>query len=82
MEIQGHYENGVIVPHNGVKLPDGTPVTITVGAVSGSQGERMSDEVHGRYLAALARIDAVANENPGDNFTGADHDLELYGSGS
>jgi predicted DNA-binding antitoxin AbrB/MazE fold protein len=82
MEIQGHYENGVIIPHDGISLPDGTRVTITVGAVQKSGEEQMSDEAYKRYAAALARIDATANENPGDNFTGADHDRELYGSES
>jgi hypothetical protein len=82
MEIQGHFENGVIIPHDGISLPDGTAVTITVAAIPQAPGDTMSEEGRQRYLAALARIDSVANENPGDSFSGADHDLGLYGDGS
>jgi hypothetical protein len=38
----------------------------------------MTDEERRRYLEALAEIDAVENENPGDTFSGADHDQILY----
>jgi hypothetical protein len=72
----------VIVPHDAVSLPDGTAVTITVEAKLQGSSDAMSEEAQRRYLAALARIDAVANENPGDDFSGADHDRELYGNGS
>jgi hypothetical protein len=82
MEIQGHFKNGLIVPHDAISLPDGTVVTIMVGAALKARSETMSEEAHKRYLAALARIDAAANENPGDDFSGADHDRELYGNGS
>lgn len=75
----GHIENGVVVPHDNIPLPDGTEVTITVRAESQPGGETMSDDARKRYLAALERVDAVANENPGDTFYGADHDRALYG---
>lgn len=82
MEIQGHYENGIIVPHNGVALPNGTQVTITVRDPSRCGSEKMTDEQRSRYLEALARIDAAPDENPGDTFSGADHDQALYGKPS
>jgi hypothetical protein len=82
MEIQGHYQNGMIIPHDGIILPDGTEVTITVRAATQGSGDEMPDEQRQRYLAALARIDAVANENPGDAFSGANHDRVLYGNES
>jgi hypothetical protein len=82
MEIQGHFQNGMIVPHDGVSLPDGAEVTITVRSASQRSGDTMSGEEQKHYLAALAKLDAVANENPGDTFSGTDHDRELYGKGS
>jgi hypothetical protein len=81
MEIQGHFQNGMIVPHDGLSLPDGTEVTITV-RYGDPRGSMMSPAELERYLAAMARLDAVTNENPGDTFSGADHDRELYGNGS
>ncbi len=80
MEIQGHYQNGMIVPHNGFSLPDGTEVTIIVREQSKQLPTEMTQEERRRYLAALAEIDAVPDENPGDTFSGADHDQFLYGS--
>jgi len=82
MEIVGHYQNGMIIPENGISLPDGTQVTITVRTAIPKRDDAMSDEERQRYLAALARIDAVPNENPGDTFNAADHDRVLYGDGS
>jgi len=80
MEIQGHYQNGMIVPHNGVSLPDGTEVTIIVREPLQNRSSMMTEEERKRYLKALAEIDSVPNENPGDTFSGADHDQALYGS--
>lgn len=80
MEIQGHIENGVVVPHGGTNLPDGTQVTIVVRQTVQQKGRvLMTPEERQRYLEALARIDAVPNENPGDTFSGRDHDQVLYG---
>lgn len=80
MEIQGHYQNGLIVPNDGTSLPDGTEVTITVPSPSPTASNKMTAEDRQRYVSALARIDAVPNECPGDAFSGADHDRILYGS--
>jgi hypothetical protein len=82
MKIQGHYQNGMIVPHEELSLPDGTPVTIAIPTIRTTNSKTMSDEQRARYLAALARIDAVPDENPGDDFSGADHDRVLYGADS
>ena len=80
MEIQGHYENGMIIPHDGIPLPDGTEVTITVRSRPQRNIDVMSTDERSRYLAALERVDAVVNENPGDMFSGGDHDRVLYGN--
>lgn len=80
MEIHGHIHNGVVVPDDVLSLPEGTEVTILVRNISSTNGEAMSTDERARYLDALARIDAVANENPGDAFSGSDHDQVLYGN--
>ncbi|MFO0790585.1 MAG: antitoxin family protein [Pirellulales bacterium] len=79
MQINGHYENGMIVPHNPVSLPNGTEVTIIINEATGQPAPTMSAEARDRYHAALARIDALPSENPGDAFSGVDHDRVLYG---
>jgi hypothetical protein len=79
MEIQGHYQDGMIVPANHLSLPNGTQVTIVVPEQSPKNRTLMTDEERSRFLAALAEIDAVPNENPGDTFSGRDHDQVLYG---
>jgi predicted DNA-binding antitoxin AbrB/MazE fold protein len=79
MEILGHYQNGMIIPNDAISLPEGTEVTIIVRNGS-TPIEKQSEQDRQRYMAALARIDSVPNENPGDAFSGADHDQVLYGS--
>jgi predicted DNA-binding antitoxin AbrB/MazE fold protein len=82
MEIQGHIENGIIIPHDITTLPDGTEVTIVVREQAERSADKMSPDERRRYLEELARIDAVSDENPGDTFSGADHDKVLYGERS
>ena len=41
----------------------------------------MTDDELQRYREALAEIESLPNENPGDTFSGADHDRVLYGDG-
>lgn len=80
MEVQGHFHDGAIIPKDGLVLPNGTEVTITIH--SECSNPQMSDEERNRYLAALTRLDATPNENPDDSFSGVNHDRELYGTGS
>jgi hypothetical protein len=82
MVFHGHIQNGVVIPHDNLSLPDGTEVTITVCTGPPAEGAAMSADEKSRYLDALARIDAVGNENPGDEFRGADHDRAVYGEGT
>ena len=79
MEIPGRVQNGVVVLENGTSLPDGTEVTVSVCAEAVRARETMTEEQRRRYLDALARIDAIPDENPGDTFSGAEHDRVLYG---
>jgi hypothetical protein len=80
MEIPGHIQNGQIVPDQPLALPDGSEVTIVVPAKNVADQTAMTAEQRARYLNALAQIDALENENPGDAFSGADHDRALYGA--
>jgi hypothetical protein len=81
MVVQGHIQNGVVVPGQDLSLPDGTEVTILVPLNPPTANGSMSPEQRAKYLAALKRIDAISDENPGDTFSGADHDQALYGEG-
>ncbi len=80
MVIQGHIQNGVVVPTDALTLPNGTEVTIMVPGSFPAPPGTMSDEQKSRYHKALAKIDSVPNENPGDSFSGVDHDQALYGA--
>jgi len=79
MVIHGQILNGAVVPEGELSLPEGTKVTILVRAETPPINGAMPPNKQARYLDALAKIDAVANENPSDNFSGADHDQALYG---
>ena len=81
MEISGHIQNGHIVPERPLGLPDGSRVTIVVPVTQEPSPPAMSADQQTRYLNALARIDALENENPGDDFSGSEHDQALYGEG-
>jgi len=82
MTFQGKIHNGVVVFDGPINLPEGTPVTVSVEPARGSappQSDRLSDEEHQRIIAIMDRIAALPNENPGDTFSGRDHDKVLYG---
>ena len=83
MTLHGKIHNGVVVLDGRAELPEGTPVTVVVEthvpAAPPAQSERMSDAEHQRVLAIIKRIASLPDENPGDNFSGADHDQVLYG---
>ncbi len=79
MVIHGRVQNGVVVLENEVSLPEGTEVTVVVRAPAEATGERMSDEQRRRLREARRHFESLPNENPGDTFSGADHDRVLYG---
>jgi len=83
MTIQGIIQNGVVVLQGGTQLPDGTPVTVLVDSEApvrpAVQGERLSESEYQRLRAIFDEIAALPNENPGDTFSGRDHDKVLYG---
>lgn len=80
MVIRGRIENGVVVLKDDVSLPDGTEVTVVVRAEAEATGVEVIEEQRRRLREARTRIESLPNENPGDTFSGADHDRVLYGS--
>ena len=82
MTLHGTIRNGMVVFDGGPNLPDGTPVAVVLEhpqPVEPTKGDRMSEEEYRRVRAILDEITALPNENPGDTFSGADHDKVLYG---
>jgi hypothetical protein len=78
MTLQGTVQNGVVVLKPGANVPDGTEVEVFVPTlneppIASSAAERE------RRRSALAELLALPDENPGDTFSGADHDSILYG---
>jgi len=81
MVIHGRVQNGVIVLENDISLPEGTEVTVVVRASAEAAGESMSEEQRRRLREARRHFESLRDENPGDSFSGADHDRVLYGEG-
>jgi hypothetical protein len=77
MTIQGTIRGGLVVLDETIQVPDGTKVSIFFPTLH-QQGQSVEEEV-ARQKAALAELLALPNENPGDTFSGADHDQVLYG---
>lgn len=83
MTLHGTVRSGVVVLEGGAALPEGTPVTVLVEPTQATappaQEDRMTEEEYRRIRAILDEIAALPNENPGDTFSGRDHDKVLYG---
>jgi hypothetical protein len=83
MTLNGKIQNGAIVLDAATHLPEGTPVTVWLqpqdAKSAAHPGEKMTAEEHRRILAIGNRIASLPDENPGDTFSGADHDKALYG---
>jgi hypothetical protein len=80
MTLHGKIQNGTVVLDDVVNVPDGTPVTVLVEPIDATKTPTLlTDEELRRRKAILDEIIALPNENPGDTFSGADHDKVLYG---
>ena len=79
MVIRGRIEDGVVVLNENPPLPNGTEVTVFVRSEP-ANGRLAAEQRLRKRREAAARIAAVPDENPGDNFSGVDHDQVLYGA--
>ncbi|MGI8980095.1 MAG: hypothetical protein ACR2FY_12800 [Pirellulaceae bacterium] len=80
MTFHGTVHNGVVVLDGNPAIPDGTEVAVVVSpSAPPANPDRMTEETRRKLRAAMDEIIALPNENPGDNFSGADHDKALYG---
>jgi hypothetical protein len=79
MVIRGRVKEGVVVLEDQVSLPEGTQVTVAVCAPPEAAAQPLPEEERRRIRKIMDRIAALPDENPGDTFTGADHDQVLYG---
>ena len=80
MVLRGRIQNGVVALADDVSLPEGMEVTVVISAGAEATGQGMSEEQRRRLREVMNEIAALPNENPGDTFSGADHDQALYGA--
>jgi hypothetical protein len=78
MVLHGKMRNGVVVLDDVANVPDGTVVAVFV-STPGAPGDVALAAERERRKAALAELLAMPDENPGDTFSGRDHDKVLYG---
>jgi hypothetical protein len=80
MVIRGRIHNGVVVLETNTPLQEGMEVTVVVPAASVGSIDTLSEAEQRRILEIMDHIAALPDENPGDTFSGADHDRVLYGA--
>jgi hypothetical protein len=80
MVIRGRIQNGVVVLDTAAAVPEGTEVSVVFPPAPEAANETMPDAERQRVLQIMDRIAALPDENPGDTFSGADHDRVLYGA--
>jgi hypothetical protein len=78
MVIRGRVQNGMIALESDILLPDGTEVVVTVRTGANADVDSMSEQDRRGVREIMDRIAALPDENPGDSFSGADHDRVLY----
>jgi hypothetical protein len=81
MVLRGRIHNGVVAFGSEISLPEGMEVTIIVPVGPETVGGRMTAEQRRSLHEVRTEIESLPNENPGDTFSGADHDRVLYGDG-
>ena len=79
MVLHGRIQNGVVAFGSEISLPEGTEVTVVVPGVSEPSGDILSEEDRCCMRKVMDEIASLPDENPGDVFSGADHDKVLYG---
>ena len=79
MSVRGRVENGVVVPNLGFSLPEGAEVVIHVCAPPSDAPDSLPEPQRRRVRELMDHIASLPGQNPGDSFSGADHDQVLYG---
>jgi len=80
MIFKGRVQNGVIVPEGGTRLPDGAEVSISFSQEELPAETEAKKRRRQERRAIISQIISLPDENPGDTFSGADHDHVLYGT--
>ena len=78
MTLQGTIRGGMVVLDQPVEVPEGTKVSVFVPAIAPREARSVEEKV-ARSKAALAKLLAIPDENPNDDFRAEDHDKVLYG---
>jgi predicted DNA-binding antitoxin AbrB/MazE fold protein len=78
-EFRAIFEHGILRPLDPTSLVENDVVTVVVQPNVAEQDSRDLAEQHAALRQMFAEADSLPNECPGDNFSGADHDLVLYG---
>jgi predicted DNA-binding antitoxin AbrB/MazE fold protein len=81
-EIRAVYENGLLRPLDPVSLSEQDQVSLVINPTTahGSLTENQERDRQRQALQdALDEAERLPLENPDDGFSGADHDLVLYG---
>lgn len=82
-EIRAIFENGILRPLDPLALVEHDVVTVVVRTETAiKEANKLSVEIIEQQKALremFAEAESLPNENPGDNFSGGDHDLVLYG---
>lgn len=80
-EFRAIFEHGILRPLDPISLVENDVVTVVVQS-NGSGNEHFAAEdtqQKKNLMAALAEANQLPLESPNDGFSGADHDLVLYG---
>lgn len=77
-EVRAIYENGQFRPLEPVALPEHGLVSLVITS-AGTGNATPSSGNKENLQAALDRVAQLPIEGPDDGFSGADHDLVLYG---
>lgn len=81
-EIRAIYENGVLRPLDPLSLPERDVVTVVVTHRKSDECASAEEELAIQRKALQEAFEEAARlpiESPDDGFSGADHDLVLYG---
>ena len=78
-EIRAIFEKGLLRPLDPLTLGENDVVTVVVQTDAAEQEAIALARQREALQQMFAEADSLPNENPSDTFSGADHDLVLYG---